>query len=158
MTINKFKSLAWVMAKEHGIAANYINAETKVFSTTAFLNALQNDKDLRIAIVNKWFSGINHADWEIKNVIVDGNYLTLRLAFIGSEDTILTASENVKFMDSFQMPATVTDEMIAAGTTEGGMQNAFNTEKEPFKMNFKAYAIQSDELTDVDAAYAAMFN
>ena len=56
------------------------------------------------------------------------------------------------------MPASVTQEMIAAGQTIGGMKNAFNTAEEEFHLTFKAYAIQAAELATVDDAYRAMFN
>lgn len=154
VTINKFKSLAWVMAKEHGIAADCMNGE--VFSTTMFLNKLMNDSALREAILNKWFNGINHTEWKIMTHIVDGDYLTIRLGYLTTVNA-KDAAVDIKFMDSFKMPAEVTDEMIAAGKTEGGMQNAFNTDAAKFKMNFKAYAIQTAELEDLAAAYDALF-
>ena len=54
------------------------------------------------------------------------------------------------------MPGSVTQEMIDAGVTVGGQKSTFNTDKANFKLTFKAYAIQSAELT-LDEAYTALF-
>lgn len=167
VTVNKFMSLAWVMAKNEGVAAKYIN-ENGVFSTTDFLTAVLGDKTLRESIVNDWFQEtVNHADWKIMEdgISLDGsgNYLTIRLAYIGGATNsgkaiVAKGGKDIVFMESFGMPASVTDEMIAAGVTEGGMAHAFNTDAADFEMIFKAYAIQADTLADVEAAYDALFD
>ena len=104
-------------------------------------------------MINKWFKGITHEAWEVKDIITEGTYMTVRLAY----KTIVNAGDEIQFMESFGMPASVTQEMIANGKTIGGMQNAFNTDSEEFHLNFKAYAIQKDTLS-ADQAYDALFH
>lgn len=147
-----------------------------VFSTTKFVKYLQNNPKVLRDIMNKWFIGIVHEDWAIEDVFVgvdkedvdkEGKFLTLRLAYQGDDDNtrntvnakeITEDSIDIKFMDKFMMPASVTQKMISDGVSVGGMQNVFNTAKEEFHLNFKAYAIQAATLATVDDAYSAMFN
>lgn len=172
VTLNKYKSLAPTMAK-YAVAKNYITQELfdsfcetenekTVFKTSKFLSHFMNNDmaTLRI-ILNDWFVGINHADWKIVDFGYDcarddidgtGNWLTLRLAFIGSEDAILTKNETVKFMDAFTMPSDVTEDMLDHNLTENMFYENGN-----FIIDFTAYAIQAQELDDVDAAYTAYF-
>lgn len=155
VTINKFNSLAWVMAANEGVATQF-TTDGK-FSSTAFLASLVANKELRIAVIDKWIDGIEHEKWTIANIFVNGDELTVRLAY----NTIVDAKAdqvNIVFMDSFQMPETVTQEMIESGKTDGGMQNNFNTDAVDFKMNFVAHAIQADKLDTVKDAYVAMFD
>lgn len=183
MTINKYSSLFWVMAadaaadnkitlyNDDGTLADAFKNDKGVFSTTKFLDHMKTDKDTMQYIVDKWFNGINHADWTVKAIFVgkdkddvtkDGKYLTLRLAYkvpVNAKE-IDEESIDIQFMESFQMPASVTQKMILDGQKPnvGGMENAFNATKEaPFHMNFKAYAIQAAEMDDVNAAYNALF-
>ena len=84
--------------------------------------------------------------------------LTIRLAYIGGDnDGVLKAGEKVTFMTSFGMPASVTQEMIDAGKTVGGMQNAFNTNDADLKLNFKAYAVQTEGFDSAVAAWNNTF-
>lgn len=182
MTINKYSSLFWVMAadasedeniqftifNDEGALKSEFKNDNGVFSTTKFIKAMLANKAIFQSIINKWFTGIEHTDWEVcdifvgkaeDDVTVDGKYLTIRFAY----NTTVNAKKSdtnidIKFMDSFQMPTSVTQEMIENGTTVGGMQNNFNTGEAKFKMNFKAYAIQADEIADLAAAYKAMFD
>lgn len=173
VVFNKYNSLLWVMAADasadaeinftifdgEGKLLDAYKNEKGVFSTTKFLTAMQNDKATFQAIVNKWFGGITHTDWQIMDYDMgetNDKCLTIRLGYIGG-DGIISATEAVKFMDKFGMPASVTQEMIEAGKTVGGQQNTFNTEKAPFNLTFKAYAIQVAELATLAAAYDAMF-
>ena len=155
VTVNKFNSLAWVMAKYAGVADQYM--PNGKFSSTAFLQAVNTDKALRMEVVDAWFEGVKHENWAIKFVEPGVDYMTIRLAYIGAGDPILSQNEKVTFMTAFHMPEGVTDEMIAAGVTEGKMANAFNTDAAKFEMTFKAHAIQKAELDSVNAAYKAMF-
>ena len=179
VTINKFKSLFWVMAAdaaedetinlplydEKGNLASAFANKDGVFSSTSFVTFLMANNSTRLAILNKWFKGIEHAKWDVKTVIPseDGKYLTVRMAYKGDADgNVYTvdasaAQVDIKFMDSFEMPNTVTQKMISDGVEVGKMQNAFNTTAEEFHMNFKAYAIQADTLS-LDQAYDALFN
>lgn len=163
MSLNKYSSLLWVMAADasadpdidftifnkDGTLMDAYKNDNGVFSTTKFLNAVNasTNKEVFQAIVDKWFGGITHTDWEVLSLKfgADDDVETIRLAYIGGEnDGVLTAGEDVTFMTSFGMPASVTQEMIDAGKTVGGMQNAFNTNDADLKLNFKAYAVQTE--------------
>ena len=174
VVFNKYNSLFWVMAAdasadkdinftifdENGaVKAEFKNGQGQ-FSTTKFVEAMQANKGVFQQIVGKWFGGIEHTNWEIK--LVDMGKLnekcfTMRLAYIGGENGVVSAGDKIEFMKTFGMPASVTQEMITAGQTVGGQANTFNTEDADFKLTFKAYAIQTAELETVAAAYDAMF-
>lgn len=138
---------------------------------TAFVNALATDNALRIAVLDRWFTGINHADWKVMNLeeittlvgsVANGgnpNAISVVLGYIGDDD-ILSAGDSVTFMTKFGMPATVTSSMFDgedAYYIDGVSKSNFNTDKSTFKMSFTAYAIQATEITDIDAAYTALF-
>lgn len=170
VNLNKFNSLLWVMAadasEDNKIDFTIFNADGTVkagfkndndqFSTTKFLTYLAGNKTVAQAIVDKWFSGIKHSDWTVKAIdsFDGGETLTIRLAYNGD----FKNGDEVKFMDSFGMPASVTQEMIDNGTNEeiGGQQTAFNAAGAELNLTFTAYAIQKAELT-ADAAYSALF-
>lgn len=180
MSLNKYSSLLWVMAadasadpdinftifnKDGSLKEEYKN-DSGVFSTTKFLkdvNASTN-KEVFQQIVNKWFGGINHQDWEVLSLKfgneneVDKQMLTIRLAYIGGEDNgVLKAGDSVAFMQKFGMPASVTQEMIDAGKTVGNMKNAFNTNDAELKLNFKAYAVQTEGFSSAADAWNNTF-
>lgn len=168
VNLNKFNSLLWVMAADasadnnidftifddNGAVLAAFKNDAGQFSTTAFVNYLIGNKTVAQAIVNKWFAGIEHTDWEVKNIksFDGGETLTVRLAYTGN----FASSASVKFMDSFGMPASVTQTMMENGKTIGGQQHAFNETDSEFNLTFKAYAIQKAELT-ADGAYGALF-
>lgn len=178
MTFNKFSSLFWLMAAdaaedttinfplyEDGKLSAAFKNDAGVFSTTKFVEYLRANKDARIAIVNKWFSGIDHEKWTIRDVISgkgtaqngkSDKYMTIRFAYNQTTEKTNEVTD-IKFMDSFQIPASVTPEMFEAAKTIGKMENSFNTEENTFNMIFKAYAIQKAEIANIDAAYDAMF-
>lgn len=177
LSFNKYNSLLWVMAadasadettnalkdftifdNEGKLLPTYKNSQG-AFSSEAFLKAMQTNKAVFQAIVNKWFKGIAHEDWEIvETPSADGTNLTVKLAYIGGEKNgVLKAGNAVTFMRAFGMPASVTQEMIDAGTTDGGMENAFNTEKAPLNLTFKAYAVQAQGFDTAKAAWDATF-
>lgn len=167
ITLNKYKSLVPVMALDAAADTSINFTEEDVescivndkFSTLTFLSNMLKTPDVFRAIVNKWFVDIDHADWRIcgffydtdkSDTTVKGNWMTIRLAYIG-EDT-LSAGDEVEFMTAFQMPASVTQEMIENGLTA----NQFN-EGNNFELNFKAYAIQADQIDSVTDAFTALF-
>ena len=177
MTFNKYSSLFWLMAADaakdpdikfplynaDGSLADAFKNDGGVFSTTKFVEYLKTNKNTRIAIVNKWFTGIDHSSWEIRDVITgqklngkSDKYMTIRFAY---RDTVKKSDKvtDIKFMDSFQIPASVTQEMFDDAKTVGHMQNSFNTEQVNFNLIFKAYAIQAAEIANIDAAYTALF-
>lgn len=137
-----------------------------------FVNTLATDNALRAAVVDRWFTGINHADWKVMNVDkilewVNGaadqtnpTKLEVVLGYIGSDDDTLSAGESVTFMTAFGMPKTVTASMFDgedAYYINGVSKSNFNTDASKFKMTFTAYAIQAAEIANVDAAYSALF-
>lgn len=177
VTLNKYKSLGPTMAK-YAVAKGYItedlfntfcvtegegeNSKT-VFQTANFLGYfMQYDMETLRTILDDWFVDIEHKNWKIvdygyncdRNDIdaENGNWLTIRLAYIGNGDATLSAEENVVFMTAFTMPSDVTEEMLDHNLTE----NMFY-EGNDFEIDFTAYAIQAQELADVDAAYEAYF-
>ena len=166
MSFNKFSSLFWVMAADasaddsigftifdgDGALKTEFKNDKGVFSTTKFVAYMQTHKDVFQPMINKWFKGITHEDWEVKAIITEDTYMTVRLAY---KETV-KAGDTIQFMKSFGMPDSVTQEMIENGVEVGKMANAFNTKEEPFHLNFKAYAIQKDTLTAAEA-YAALF-
>lgn len=137
-----------------------------------FVNMLATDNALRAAVIDRWFTGINHADWKVMNLneitawvnsAADKNNptkLEIVLGYIGSDDDTLSAKESVTFMTAFGMPETVTASMFDgedAYYINGVSKSNFNTDKSDFKMTFTAYAIQKAEIADIDAAYTALF-
>lgn len=179
LSLNKYNSLLWVMAAdaseddsidftifdENGnLKSEFKNADGQ-FSTTAFLTAVNasTNKGVFQAIVNKWFGGIKHTDWEVINpkffdTTTNSGKWTIRLAYIGgNRNGVLSANEKVTFMTSFGMPASVTQEMINNATTIGGQQNKFNTDDAPLRLNFKAYAVQAQGFDSAVEAWNATF-
>lgn len=139
---------------------------------TQFVQDLAADNTLRAAVVDRWFTGINHADWKVMNVDqimawVSGaadqtnpTKLEIVLGYIGSGDDTLSAGESVTFMTAFGMPETVTTSMFNgedAYRIDGVSKSNFNTDASTFKMTFTAYAIQAAEIANIDDAYKALF-
>ena len=175
MTINKYKSLCPVMAQDAVADTTIAYTEDDFqacmkqtnngikFSTTEFLAQMKAKPAVFRAIVDKWFDGINHEQWKTcgffynvddTDTTKDGNYMTIRFAYIGSADDTLAAGETVTFMSAFHMPDSVTQEMV--GNKKANV-NSFNTTEEEFKMNFTAYAIQAAEIANVSDAFTALF-
>ena len=169
VTLNKYKSLAPIMAM-NAVADEIITEEefqmfvkNGKFLTADFLGYyyLKDMATLR-EILDQWFDGIEHENWAIKNFYYDvarddvnksGDWLTLRLAYIGEGDATLSAGESVKFMEGFTMPKGVTEAMINNDLTENAFYEGNN-----FEIDFTAYAIQAQQLADVDVAYTAYFD
>ena len=139
---------------------------------TTFVRNLAADNTLRAAVIDRWFTGINHADWKVMNLSeimawVEGaadqtnpTKLEIVLGYIGSEDDTLSAGGSVTFMTAFGMPKTVTASMFDgedAYRIDEVSKSNFNTDSAKFKMTFTAYAIQKAEIADIDAAYTALF-
>lgn len=163
LQINKYKSLFPVIAANAGVDVHKEYLGNGLFSTKTYLNAMleQENKAEFQRIVNAWFGGITHEDWQICGYFYDtaeddlttkGNYMTIRFAYIGEKT--LSATDKVTFMETFQMPSSVTQDMLENNNVT---YDFAGTEKEPFKMNFKAYAIQAAELETVEDAFTALF-
>lgn len=147
-----------------------------------FVTDLINNKTRRAEVLGRWFKGINHEDWEVMNLdeiqaLVNGvstgnndNTLKVIMGYKGNESVngVVQAGDVMKFMDSFTMPATVTEQMFdgdEAYYVKGVSKSNFNTDPVKFKMTFKAHAIQAAEIGTPDgsaednlrAAYTAYF-
>ena len=171
MDMNKYVSLVNLM----GVDAykNGIGGLTGTYpGFTEFVNALVANSTLRAAVVDRWFGGINHANWKVMNIdeisgwvnqvagATNPNKLEIVLGYIGSEDDTLAAGQSVTFMTKFGMPATVTSSMFNgedAYYIDGVSKSNFNTDAATFKITFTAYAIQAAEIDGIDAAYTALF-
>ena len=169
VTLNKYKSLFPIIALNAVANGDMTQAEfdacivNEKFSTKTFLDSYYNGGDMAKlrTILNKWFVGIKHENWEIKGFYYDvarddvegtGNWLTLRLAYIGAGDAVLSADESVVFMTAFTMPSSVTEAMIDNDLTT----NKFY-EGNDFEIDFTAYAIQAQEFDNVSDAFNAYF-
>ena len=169
--MNKYVSLVNLM----GVDA-YLNNVGDLQGTypgfIKFVEKLASDNDLRAAVLDRWFTGINHSDWKVMNIDdllgwvtgaadqTNPTKLEVILGYIGSDDDTLSAGESVTFMTAFGMPATITQSMMDgedAYYINGASKSNFNTDASTFKMTFTAYAIQAAGIEDIDAAYAALF-
>lgn len=172
MDMNKYVSLVNLMGVD-AYKNNIGGLQGDYPGFIKFVNALAADNTLRAAVLDRWFTGINHADWKVMNLDqisawVNGaagqtnpTKLEVILGYIGSDDDTLSAGESVTFMTKFGMPATVTNSMFDgedAYYIDGVSKSNFNTDASTFKMTFTAYAIQAAEIDTIDAAYAALFN
>jgi len=88
--------------------------------------------------------------------------MSLVLGYIGpeSENGKVQAGDFFKFMDGFQMPGSVTEEMFdgdLAYYINGASKSNFNTDAAKFKMSFTAHAIQAAEIDTIEEAYTAYF-
>ena len=171
MDMNKYVSLVNLMGVD-AYKNNIGGLQGTYPGFTAFVQKLASDNALRAAVVDRWFTGINHADWKVMNVdeinaLVSGvagatnpNKLEIVLGYIGSEKDTLSAGQSVTFMTTFGMPETVTASMFNgedAYYIDDVSKSNFNTDASTFKMTFTAYAIQAAEIADIDAAYDALF-
>ena len=171
MDMNKYVSLVNLMGVD-AYKNNIGGLQGDYPGFTAFVQNLASDNALRAAVVDRWFTGINHADWKVMNVeeitalvsnVANGqnaNKLEIVLGYIGSDDDTLSAGKSVTFMTAFGMPATVTASMFEgedAYYINGVSKSNFNTDASTFKITFTAYAIQKAEIANIDAAYTALF-
>lgn len=134
-----------------------------------FVEMLANDNTLRAAVLDRWFKGINHADWKVMNTdqieaavraVADKQNPTHLVVVLGyqKDDGVVKANDKVQFMTAFGMPETVTASMFDgedAYRIDGVSKSNFNG---TFNMTFTAYAIQADQIADLDAAYTTLGN
>ena len=169
--MNKYVSLVNLMGVD-AYKNNIGGLQGEYPGFTAFVSDLAANNTLRAAVIDRWFTGINHANWKVMNLDeitawvrgaanqTNPTKLEIVLGYIGSEDDTLSAGESVTFMTAFGMPETVTASMFDGGDAyyiNGVSKSNFNTDKSDFKMTFTAYAIQKAEIADIDAAYTALF-
>lgn len=137
----------------------------------AFVEKLATDNPLRAEVLNRWFVGVNHAEWKVMNLTElkadvaaakDSKNPAHLVVVLGYQkgDGVVKAGTEVKFMDQFGMPSTVTTSMFngedAYRDDKGVSKSNFNTGKGDFKMTFTAYAIQASEIKGLGAAYNAL--
>ena len=174
MEMNKYVSLINLMgvdAYHKGIGG--LKGEYPGF--TIFVSDLAANAALRKAVVNRWFEGIVHEDWQIMNMdeitklvesVAKGenpSTLNIKMAYIGDKatngviaknevgDTVLPA-----FMSKFGMPTSVTEEMfdgdlayyLPGDTKQEHPKSNFNTESADFKISFTAHAIQANDTSN----------
>lgn len=134
-----------------------------------FVGMLADNNALRAAVLDRWFGGVNHADWKVMNTAqieaavraaADKQNPASLVVVLGyqKDGGVVSANQSVKFMDKFGMPSTVTASMFDgedAYRIDGVSKSNFNTDKGAFKMTFTAYAVQANTLT-LDTAYAAL--
>lgn len=169
LDLNKYVSLINLM----GVDA-YKNIDSLKGSTypgfVKFVEKLASDNALRADVLNRWFVGVNHADWKVMNLAeleaavtaaessANPAHLVVVLGY-QQNGGVVKAGDAVKFMDKFGMPDTVTTSMFDgddAYKINGVPKSNFNTNSSDFKMTFTAYAIQASEINGLDAAYTAL--
>ena len=183
INMNKYASLINLMGVDAyknnigGLEGDYPGFQT-------FVKTLIENNDLRAEVLGRWFEGINHADWEVMNLAelqeavsgtetqTNAKVLPIILGYKGGEKAgVFSAGTAIKFMEAFSMPKSVTASMfdgedayyVGEGENRHSASN-FNTNTTnaagnpvPFWMSFTAYAIQADQIANLNAAYAALF-
>ena len=166
LDLNKYVSLINLM----GVDAykNHIDGLTGDYpGFVQFVNNLAKDKALRAAVLDRWFKGINHAEWKVMNTdqieaavraVENKQNPTHLVVVLGyqKDGGVVKANDKVQFMTAFGMPETVTASMFDgedAYRIGGVSKSNFNG---TFNMTFTAYAIQADQIANLDAAYEAL--
>lgn len=171
LDLNKYVSLINLMGVD-AYKNNIGGLEGPYPGFIAFVEKLATDNPLRAAVLDRWFVGVNHTDWKVMNldqIMTDvaaaknsqnPAHLVVVLGY-QKDGGVVKAGTEVKFMDKFGMPSTVTASMFdgedAYKDENGVSKSNFNTDKGAFKMTFTAYAVQANTLT-LDTAYAALGN
>ena len=126
-----------------------------------FVENLANNNTLRAAVLDRWFVGVNHADWKVMNLdqikagvaaAKNGQNPAHLVVVLGyqKDGGIVSANQSVKFMDKFGMPSTVTASMFDgedAYKIDGASKSNFNTDEGAFKMTFTVYAVLANTHT-----------
>ena len=132
-----------------------------------FVEMLAKDNTLRAAVLDRWFVGVNHAEWKVMNLdqikagveaAKNGQNPAHLVVVLGyqKDGGVVKANDKVQFMTAFGMPETVTASMFDgedAYRIGGVSKSNFNG---TFNMTFTAYAIQADQIANLDAAYEAL--
>ena len=174
LDLNKYVSLINLMGVD-AYKNNIGGLSGKYPGFINFVNELAHNNTLRADVLDRWFVGVNHADWKVMNL------KELEEAVMGAADRtnpknlvvvlgyqkdggVVSANQSVTFMEKFGMPDTVTASMfngedayyVGEGTARHSASNFNTTASGDFKMIFTAYAIQADQIADLDAAYKAL--
>ena len=130
------------------------------------LNDLQSHS-VREAFTSQYLEGFVDANWTIMNVdeilaAVDSGknpeHLVIDLGYSidGDKETILHANDAVTLFTAIKMPTTVdSEEARLFWEYADGTPKKDNT---PVVMDIQAYAIQAENIADLDAAYTAITN
>lgn len=170
LDLNKYVSLINLMGVD-AYKNNIGGLEGDYPGFVAFVEKLATDNPLRAKVLDRWFVGVNHADWKVMNLdqikagveaAKNGQNPAHLVVVLGyqKDGGVVSANQSVKFMDKFGMPSTVTASMFDgedAYKIDGASKSNFNTDKGAFKMTFTAYAVQANTLT-LDTAYEALGN
>lgn len=173
LDLNKYVSLINLMGVD-AYKNNIGGLSGKYPGFGAFVDKLAHNNTLRAEVLDRWFKGINHADWQVMNTTeieqavrgaANGTNPRNLVVVLGYQKNggVVNAGTEIKFMDQFGMPETVTASMFDGEDAyyfgEGANRHSasnFNTASGDFKMIFTAYAIQADQIADLDAAYTAL--
>lgn len=174
--MNKYISLINLMGVDAHLCGEFTEQLPGNYTgLTEFANMITDNPELLRQIVDRWFIGIDHSDWQIMNLeeITDaltaaaqGNnpsHLKIRLGYIGGDKPVgkaMPVGTEVKFMTAFEMPGTVTQSMMTgddAYMVNGHSASNFNTANADWKLKFTAYAIQDEPFENITAAYNALF-
>lgn len=167
LDLNKYVSLINLMGVDAYKNVDALKGQTYP-GFIAFVEKLATDNALRAAVLDHWFVGVNHADWKVMNLTElkadvaaakdrqNPAHLVVVLGY-QKDGGVVKAGTEVKFMDKFGMPSSVTASMFdgedAYRDDKGVSKSNFNTVSGDFKMTFTAYAIQASEINGLDAAY-----
>lgn len=166
MGVDAYKNNIGGLGKENG---PYYSDYPTYPGFMRFVEMLAKDNTLRAAVLDRWFKGINHAEWKVMNTteieaavraVENKQNPTHLVVVLGyqKEGGIVKAGTEVKFMDQFGMPDSVTASMFDgedAYKIGGVSKSNFNG---TFNMTFTAYAIQADQIANLDAAYTTLGN
>ena len=169
INMNKYASLINLMGVD-AYKNNIGGLEGPYPGFIEFVTKLANDNTLRVTVLDRWFGGVNHADWKVMNLdqikadvaaAKNGQNPEHLVVVLGyqKDGGVVKAGTEVKFMDKFGMPSSVTASMFDgedAYRVGDVSKSNFNTDKGAFKMTFTAYAIQAGEIDNLDAAYTAL--
>ena len=169
LDLNKYVSLINLMGVDAYKNVDALKGQTYP-GFIKFVEMLANDNALRAAVLDRWFGGVNHADWKVMNLdqikagveaAKNGQNPAHLVVVLGyqKDGGVVKAGTEVKFMDKFGMPSSVTASMFDgedAYRVGDVSKSNFNTDKGAFKMTFTAYAIQASEIDNLDAAYTAL--
>ncbi len=170
LDLNKYVSLINLMGVDAYKNVDALKGQTYP-GFIEFVGMLADNNALRAAVLDRWFSGVNHADWKVMNLdqikagveaAKNGQNPTHLVVVLGYQKNggVVKAGDEVKFMDKFGMPSTVTTSMFngedAYYVGEGDARHSASNFNGTFKMTFTAYAIQASEINGLDAAYTAL--
>lgn len=163
VSVNKYNALIDLMgidAYSDGVTdgnGNKLNGVYSKADRADFVSRLLSDDTLRHNVLDRWFDEIDYSKWTIMNKTAIQQALnnsqagdTAELSVILGYSTTLSATDEVRFMSAYGMPAEITQDMLAAADFTADDASTFN-------MSFTAYAIQKAEINTMDEAYSALF-